>query len=328
MSAPVLYLSAEETQRLLHIDVAMAIAEDVFRLHSRDQVIWPEPMLFRLHDTARRTAYRVKAAELPETPVVGVRVTGYHLDANGMGSGASDSTRFVILSDPESARPLAIVDEHWTYNARTSASAVVAVRHLAKEHVQKVAIVGSGTLAETCVRMLARFLAPGQVSVYSRRPESRESFAARLAAETSLSLRAAETAEEAVDRADVVITATSAQQVLVEEPWLAPGVTVVALGRGELSPDTYARVDKIVVDDWAVVQESPDIHALMRDGYLRTEDVYGNMGEVVAGLKGRRSDQERILVRSDGLVSQDVAICYHVYQEARRNGYGVVHEVG
>src|SRR5690349_733109 len=123
MPAEVRILSAADTRGLLDIPRAIEIVEDTFRWYANGDVMWSTPAVMNLNVSDLRAAYRLKGAYLPALRVAGFRVTGMVLDEAGGGSGASDNTRFVILSDPATGRPLAIVDEHWTYSVRTVAAA-------------------------------------------------------------------------------------------------------------------------------------------------------------------------------------------------------------
>jgi ornithine cyclodeaminase/alanine dehydrogenase-like protein (mu-crystallin family) len=77
------------------------------------------------------------------------------------------------------------------------------------------------------------------------------------------------------------------------------------------------------VDDWEQVFYSKDITELMQAGQLAQEDLYGEVWEVVTGKKpGRERPEERVLVRVEGLVSQDVAIAHWLYRAALQRGVG------
>ena len=329
MSATIVYLTANETRELLDLPTALELVEGVFRVHASGHIVWPDPMVLGLRDTVHGSAYRIKACVLTDTPVAGVRVTGYHRDAHGGGSGDSHNTRFVILSDPRTGHPLAVIDEHWTYNLRTCASAVLAIKYLARKDSTTVGLVGAGSLADTCLRMLALLFPVTQVYVHSRRPESRGAFADKMRRELGIAVSAVDTPQEAAEPADILVTCTSASQLLIMNEWLQPGVTVATLGRFEIEGSAYRDVDKVVVDDWEVARESEDIRDLLQQGMFAHEDVYADMAAIVSGAKpGRASSAERILVRADGLVTQDVAICHYVYRRACEQGLGMTRIVG
>jgi ornithine cyclodeaminase/alanine dehydrogenase-like protein (mu-crystallin family) len=320
----ILYLDAGTTRRLLDVPTALKVIEDVFRLQAEGAVISTDASLLALPFPAHNTRYRIKASGLANVPVAGIRVTGYHLDKDGMGSSAPDNTRFVVLSDPTTARPLAIIDEHWNYEIRTSASAVVAARHLARNGPVIVGIVGSGALAGTAVEALDEAFSVAEFRVTSRRKESRERFVAQMGPRVKAPLALHDTVEAVVRGATIVFTCTSANAVLVQADWLDPGVLVATLGQGELDPECYRRADKLVVDSWDVSKSTTDMRKLLEIGAVKPGDVYAEIQEIVVGRKpGRQRDDERIIVRAEGLVSQDVALADWVYRQALERGIGI-----
>ena len=100
--------------------------------------------------------------------------------------------------------------------------------------------------------------------------------------------------------------------------WLRPGVFVYSMGEfQEIEAPVYRSVDRLYVDDWEHCKLKVDIQTMLADGSLTEDDVYADLGEVVAGLKdGRRAPEERLMLRSQGLVTQDIAIAYWLYQQA------------
>ncbi len=317
--AEVLYLSAPQTRELVTGEEALGVMEQVLRWQAAGQVTWPEPNVFNLPMKQFNSGFRIKACSLDAVPVAGVRVTGFVEGA----SGDTDSTRYVILSDPRSGRPLAIVDEHYTYNLRTCAAAALALRRLARSESAIAGLVGAGAIAETSLELLGKLFPLAEVRVTSRRPESRAAFASRMSERLGLPVVARDTPREVVEGADLVVTCTSARRTLIYDGWLREGATLCALGWYEIDATVYRSVDKVVVSDWEVVVETPDVRDLVKAGRFSVEEVWADMASIVAGLKpGRESPRERILVRAVGLASQDVAICHHVYHRAVRQGVG------
>jgi len=96
------------------------------------------------------------------------------------------------------------------------------------------------------------------------------------------------------------------------------------LGKEELDPEILRRA-KIVVDDYEQAIHSGEINVPISRGIIGRDDIYGELGEIVAGIKcGRVSDNEITLFDSTGLAIQDVIIAWHVYEEARKRGIGEV----
>jgi ornithine cyclodeaminase/alanine dehydrogenase-like protein (mu-crystallin family) len=137
--------------------------------------------------------------------------------------------------------------------ARTGAMTTVGARHLARRDSKILAHAGARGTAWWNVTMLDDLFDLDEIRVTSRRPESREKFAAELSAELSTPVRVVATAEEAFDGADVPVEAT---RLIEPEPLLRtaavrPGSFVVPYGTvSAVELDLLDVMDKVVVDDW------------------------------------------------------------------------------
>jgi len=328
MPVQVRILTADDTRKLLDIRRAVDIVEETFRWYAEGQVAWSEPPVMALHVPDPGAIYRLKGVYLPSLGVAGFRVTGYTTRADGSGSGAADNTRFVILSDPLSGHPLAIIDEHWNYSVRTVAAAVVAAKYLADPGAGDLGLVGAGALATIGLQALAQRFPLRRVRVFSRRPESRGAFAQRMTRDLGIEVAAVDSAEAAVRGAPLILACTSAGRPLIRAPWITPGAFLCTLGRDELDPACYAQADKVVFDSWELSQESSDVRKLIAAGVLSRERIYGEIGEIVTGRKPGREGRERIIVRAEGMANQDIAIAAWTYQRAVAEGIGMVLPVG
>ena len=97
----------------------------------------------------------------------------------------------------------------------------------------------------------------------------------------------------------------------------------------EIETLVYRAVDRLYVYDWEHCKLKVDIQGMLAEGSLTEADVYADLGEIVAGTKdGRRTPQERLMLRSQGLVTQDIAIAYWLYQQAVERGMGQHLQVG
>jgi ornithine cyclodeaminase/alanine dehydrogenase-like protein (mu-crystallin family) len=328
MAAEVRVLTARQTREILDIRRAVEIVEETFRWLASGQVVWSDPPVMGLRVPEPKAAYRLKGAYLPALGVVGFRVTGFPLDEAGTGSGAADNTRFVILSDPATGHPLAILDEHWTYSVRTVAAAVVAAKYLADPESSRLGLVGAGQLAGIGLEALLQVFPIKEARVFSRRPESRRGFAGRMSEITGIRVRAVDSAEEAVRDAPLILACTSAGRPIVQAAWVPRDAFLCTLGRDELEPECYAQADKIVFDSWELSQESSDVRKLVQAGVLSRERLHAEIADLVVGRARGREGPERVVVRAEGMANQDVAVCAWTYKEAARRGVGVVLPVG
>ncbi|MCC7368149.1 MAG: ornithine cyclodeaminase family protein [Chloroflexi bacterium] len=324
--AGALYISDADVRALLDVRSVLDVVEQTFRWAYEGRITWPEPRLFRL-DLAEpaKAKYHVKGASLPDLGVSGVRVVGYRIFPDGSGTSRDDNMRYVLLHDPVTGFPLAIVDEHTSYGIRSAASGVVGAKYLARPDSAVVGLVGAGKLMRAALVALAALFPLQEARVTSRTEASRKRFAEELAeAVPGVRIVAVDTPTAACKDADIVMSATTSGRPLMEASDFAPGVFVCGLGQREVAPDAFATFEKVVVDDWEQVRHLSDFRAMAAGGHFDRDRLYGELPEIVVGAKpGREHPSERILTRTEGLVTQDIAVSHWLYQEAVRQGRGL-----
>ena len=129
--ADILFISHRDTLDLLSADDALRICEDVYRMQARDTVVWPTPSSIKLDVAAPfHNHWHLKAVFLKETPATGARLYNYYDDGLRNNVGSMEQLGYVLLTDPTTGHPLAIVDDHWSYAIRSAASPVVACKWL------------------------------------------------------------------------------------------------------------------------------------------------------------------------------------------------------
>ena len=317
------FLSFEDTLALLDAEEALRICEDVYRMHAEGAVAWTDPPSLRLDDDSFHHHWHVKGALLREIPVSGVRLYSHYQDGERSTVGGLEAARYVVLADPVTSVALAIVDEHWTYAIRSAAAACLACKWMANPDSRVLALVGVGTMGRTSLECLRRMYDLREVRCASRRAETREAFARRWSAELGIPVVPAATPEEAVRGADIVVGGTTSTGIVSRARWLAPGCTFISLARRELDPAGWPEMDKVVVDDFAINMLRPEFRRTVADGLLTRETLHAEIPDLVTGrIGGRERADERVLIHTEGLVSQDVAICHYVYRKALETGAG------
>jgi ornithine cyclodeaminase len=137
-----------------------------------------------------------------------------------------------------------------------------------------------------------------------------------------------DTSEETVRDADIIIDASRLMQpeVLVQDRWVKPGALIQPYGVVLSVERTLPlSVDKFVVDDWNQCQKSEfgQFAEMVHNGEIRSEHVYGEIGEIVAGRKpGRENQTERILFWHKGFAISDIALGHLAYTRACELGVG------
>jgi alanine dehydrogenase len=215
---------------------------------------------------------------------------------------------FFLLFDAETAKPLAQFEANYLGQIRTGAASGYATDVLAAPDASTLAIIGSGFQARTQFEAIREVRAIKEVRVWSRDAAKREEFAKLIGA------TAFETAEHALRGADIVATATSAKNPVLESGWIADGTHINAMGsnqaaRRELPSDLVARATLIAVDS----MEQAKIEA--GDLLLAPVDWADPRIVELANLDARPSGSPVTIFKSIGLGVEDVAAAAFVYEQ-------------
>jgi ornithine cyclodeaminase len=321
----VLFVPYQDTLGLLSVEDALRICEEVYGMHARDSVAWSSPRSFKL-DVAEsfNNHWHVKAAFLKDIPTTGVRIYNYYDDGVRNTVGDLTCTRYIVLSDPQSGEPIAIVDEHWSYAIRSAAASVLACKWMGPKNPKILGLVGIGTMGTNSLRCLRTMYRFEEIRCTSRRLETRAAFASKWSQALGIPVVAKDSIEEVVRGADIAVGGTTSSDVVSREPWLKPGSTFISLARRELDPAGWSKMDKVVIDSWDFNMLQREFKRMVESGQFSHEQLHGEIHEVVSGAKkGRERDDERILIHTTGLVSQDVALAHFLYKKALDKGLGL-----
>jgi ornithine cyclodeaminase len=294
-------------------------------MHARGSVVLSSPASFKL-DVAEgfNNHWHVKSVFLKDIPTTGVRVYNYYDDGVRNTVGALDCTRYIVLSDPHSGAPVAIVDEHWSYAIRSAAAATIACKWVGPKSPKVLGLVGIGTMGTNALRCLRTMYRFDEIRCTSRRSETRRAFAEKWSKELGIPVVAKDSIEDVVGGADIAVGGTTSPDVVSREPWLKPGSTFISLARRELDPAGWRKLDKVVIDSWEFNMLQREFKRMIEAGQFSREELHAEIHELVSGAKqGREREDERILIHTTGLVSQDVALAHFLYRRALEKGLGL-----
>jgi ornithine cyclodeaminase/alanine dehydrogenase-like protein (mu-crystallin family) len=298
-----LFISAEQCEELLTPADVISEVRRVLEWDAAGSIHWPVPRSLNIAPDKWGNDYHMKAAVLEEIPVAGLRVVSHPLDES-----SPQCTRLILLVDPATTLPIALVDESWSYVQRTVASIVVAAHAVANPDSQVLTIIGAGRMARTCVTYYADLFDLTEIRVASRTAARRDALVEELAAaHPEVKVVAHDSAEEAVRGADLILTATSADFAVIEDGWVAPGAVVAAVGTAEPGRDYTKNADIFLVDSRDQLKKE----LIAYYGDEAPDWVSASVGEVISGAHPGRTDRsQRALIITEGMASQDIALAY------------------
>ena len=321
----VLYLGEKDVELTgLTMKETIEIIEKVFKAHGEGDVIVPAKITLDLQITGKYDTWgNAMPSYVGPWKMSGIKWAGANWN-NPKRHGLPSIFATIILTDPETFAPVAIMGGGWITAMRTGAATAVATKYLARKDSETLCIIGAGYTARYQLMALNEVAKIREVRVSSRTKESREKFAEEMTKKLDLNVEPVATVEDAVRGADIVVTVTSADEPLVRYEWVKDGCFICALGSyQELEFTVIKSVNKIIVDHLEQTLHRGELAKWVAKGLISERDVYAELGDIVAGKKkGRESDEEKILCVPIGMGSEDIATSYRVYQIAKEKGLG------
>ncbi|MDE0213704.1 MAG: ornithine cyclodeaminase family protein [Deltaproteobacteria bacterium] len=228
----------------------------------------------------------------------------------------------VILYSVETGEPLVLFQDCGINELRTGAAGGVGAKHLAPPDATRVAVIGSEKHAFTQLEAVCAVRPIEAVRVFSPTPANRLRFAERAGAALDLEATAVNSAEAALEGADIVITATNAQSLVFEGRCLRPGMHVTSIANGdktrvreEVDHDTIRRAARVCVTSKVTVEANEsDLFRAVRDGVLDWDGVC-ELGDVILGnAPGRTSAEDITLFKLQGMGIMDLAVGLRAYE--------------
>lgn len=253
----------------------------------------------------------------------------------GSGTGAKiyvtggGAAKFWILLFGENGTLLALCEADRIGQLRTGAASGVSSRVLARQDSRRLAMIGTGYQARTQVEAIVAATGITEVAVYGRNTPKAKTFAATLTADFGVKARVGASVEDTVDKADIVVTATSATDPLVHPKHLRAGTHYIFAGsnnpgNAEAAPPVLAAMDLLVTDD--IEQAKRESGTLLRaatQGTINWADV-GTLGDSLLGTGLVRTDPHQMTAFvSHGLGTWDTALAQILYTKAQGAGRGV-----
>jgi ornithine cyclodeaminase len=238
----------------------------------------------------------------------------------------TNRSEIICLFDWEDMGMAAIISDYHLHAIRTAAPYGVAVKYLAPPNARQIGIIGTGRYARGQVQAACAVRGIRKIKAYSRSAQNRKTFSEEMQEVLGIEVLPTESGREAIEGADIIITSTSGNTIVLEGDWLRPGVLVMSVAPGEFDEKTVERSRVILAGTDQVLGDSPPrkpFSSLVASGKFTKEDVAAEFHEVVSSKKpGRLSDDEITLFESPGMGIIDVGVANWVYRLAKERAIG------
>ena len=320
------YLSHEDVTALGLTDAEILTAvEGALRAQGLGQVVI-EPRVHLVPEKEYPGHFNVLRGYVRPLSLAGVKVVGDFY--RNYEVGLPSELGLMQLLDPKTGAPVAIVDAADLTDMRTGAVTAIGAKYLALRDSKILGHIGARGTSYWNVRLLHRVFGFEEIRVHSRRPESREAFAARLRVDLGARITVTEDWESCVRDADIVVEASRLEKPtpLLRTEWIRKGACVIPYGTMSAVELSLTDImDKMVVDDWGQARAGPlgALRAHVDTGRLSEATLYAELGQIVVGRKaGRERADETTLFWHRGLPLSDIALGAAMVEKARALGIG------
>jgi alanine dehydrogenase len=313
-----LILTQPEIERLVEMRTAIRVITQAFKAQAKGHVVMPPKIYLPL---PQQSDFRAMPAYLSSPACCGIKWVNVH--PNNSFKGLPTVMGTLIINDPKTGFPLAVMDGLSVTRLRTGASAGVAAKTLVRPQAQTVGLVGCGAQAFAQVRALAELFRLRTVRVWGYRPGEARRFCEMVSRHVGLSLIPVPTVKACVVEADIIVTVTPSRRPLVRREWVKPGTHINAVGadapgKQELDPQIL-RDAKVVVDDRTQAIHGGELNVPIAKGLFSPRHIHATLGEVLLGrVSGRVSPEELTVFDSTGIAVHDVALGYEIFRLAIR----------
>jgi 2,3-diaminopropionate biosynthesis protein SbnB len=330
--AEFIYLSQEDVVASggLNMEKCMEAVEEALACHTRGDVVLPSKTVVRWGDPeTEATKGRINA--MPsflggKVNKVGIKWIGSS-PLNPKTHNLPRASGILILNDPETKLPVAIMDSTIISAMRTGAAGGVGMKYLARKNSRIMGMIGAGVQARTQA-MAAKIVFPNleKILIADLLPERSKKWCQEMSKSLNTPCLPAQSAEEAVRESDFFVTVTTAHAPIVKADWIKPGHTFIHMAGYEDEVAVVKKADKIVLDSWTEVHHRglQTVYLAFEQGLITEEDLYAEIGEIILGKKkARENDQEFIYYNTVGMGIEDIAFGSYVFEEAKKKGIGV-----
>jgi len=327
-SVKFIYLQQEDVIACGGLEMRETIeaVEKVYSLRDRGECIEPGTLIIAYDGPQGRRIMTHEAFVGGDVNVAGLKWIPSSPE-NPFKRGLPRASAIIILNDPETGFPLAVMDGTIVSAMRTAAVTGVGAKYLARKDSKVVGLVGAGPINRSQIRAVREVLPELQeVKIFDLRADRAQEFARDMEKVVGLPFRVARSAEEAVSGSDVIVAATvgvTPETSYIEAGWLKEGSLLSSVSASDAKIEVVLQADKRVVTDRSATKTPTWLMGLICTQGLLSEDDLTEMSEIVNGKQpGRENDRERIYYNPTGLGVEDVIAAHRVYQQAIAKGIG------
>ncbi|MBQ4123754.1 ornithine cyclodeaminase family protein [bacterium] len=301
----------------LNVSELLSVVENAFKSYAAGDVIFPEKMSV-IFDSVSQNRINSLPAGIKSQNVFGVKWVSVFPE-NPQKNNVPNLSAVILLSSLSTGYPFAIMEGSFCSNLRTALVGSLAAKYFAKVDSTKIGFIGAGELAKTHFLVMKElFPKINTCKVSSRTTNSEKKFVSQLSRKyPDVKFIACNSDyEQAVSDADIIVTAISGQEKILQPSWIKKGAFYCHVAGLEDDFGVALKADKIVCDNWDMVKHrTQTISQMYKLNLLSDNDIYADLDEIILKKKkGRENDSEFIYFNSVGLSFIDIALANWMYK--------------
>jgi ornithine cyclodeaminase len=224
-----------------------------------------------------------------------------------------------VVFHPITGAPQAIIDGEALIFRKTAADSALGASYLARDDVQTLLMIGAGALAPYLIRAhMSVRPSIRRVRIWNRTFQRAEALSAQLQAE-GIDAEATDDLEGAIGAADIISSATMAEEPLVKGELVKPGTHVDLVG--SFTPSMREANDEmlkralIFVDTYGCLERSGEFIEPMAREVISKDDIQADLFALCHGRHmGRVSANEITMYKNAGAGHLDLFVAHHLMQ--------------
>jgi N-[(2S)-2-amino-2-carboxyethyl]-L-glutamate dehydrogenase len=338
----ILYLNREEVIATCQLLDSVEVVRQVFRWHALHETTLPDEAYLGWTNAADE---HLRSLNMPSYIGGSLGVAGTKIINSNPANpknGLPRASGLTLLYDTMTGRVLCIMEAAYVSSLRTASVTALAAELCHGPKIETIAVIGAGVLAEAHIALLIqRQPQVSRVLMFDLDPERVHACQQHLQPilqQYGVQLVLAESAQAAIENAELIVPATTTTTGYIQYNWLKPGAILVNISLDDALPEVVFQADKVIVDDWNLVKSDPRrlIGRMYRAGEIIAPDdettivrpgqrkIDAQIGDIVLGTRmGRESDDDIILVNPFGLSIEDIGLAAHIYQAALEHDLGL-----
>jgi ornithine cyclodeaminase/alanine dehydrogenase-like protein (mu-crystallin family) len=313
-----LIITNSQVQSVLSLEDVIRTVENTWRWHGEGKIIMPPKVTTDMASAGIEGWFNSMPSYIGPKDVCGIKLVGGF--KNNPSIGLPYIRANLMLLDPRTGALRALLCGDWISDARTGAQPAIVMKYLAAK-TDVVTIIGAGRQARYCALCISAIHTIKELRICDINPAALESFSEYFK-DKPFKVSSFTNNEEACTGADVIITVTTANAVLVREGWCKKGSLVMTMGSyTEIDEDIPRKFDKLFIDSIAQGLHRGNFKEMADKGEITATSFNAELQDVITGKSPGRGDPgQRIVTALIGMGSLDLAIGAEAFERLSKSG--------